>query len=235
MVIEEIKRLYYKYGCRFVCFWDELSFLTIKGVKSLAEKLSRLEFKIEWEATTRGDLFKKKHIGLIRELRNLGCTSISFSLENASPEILKAINKGMNVAQFIEHSKTLWAGGVTPLASVIFGYPQETPETIRHTLEVCEECGIYPSVGFLLPLPATPIYDWAKENGYIMDEVEYLERIGDRQDFHINLTKMSDQEFISIVELGLRALAEKQGLKLESVLKTTTYQKPKIKPKNTNE
>ncbi|MBL7129802.1 MAG: B12-binding domain-containing radical SAM protein [Candidatus Omnitrophica bacterium] len=231
--IEEIKRLHHEYNCSFVCFWDELSFLTIKSVKSLAERLSRLEFKIEWEATTRGDLFRKEHIGLIKDLKSLSCKTICFSLENASPEILKAINKRMDVAQFIEQSKALWKGGITPLTSVIFGYPQETPETIKRTLDVCEECGMYPSTGFLLPLPATPIYDWAKKNAYIPNEVEYLEKIGDRQDFHINLTKMSDEDFISTVESGLRALAEKQGLKLESVFKTTTYQKPKTKPKIT--
>jgi hypothetical protein len=93
-------------------------------------------------------------------------------------------------------------------------------------MDVCEECGIFPSVGFLLPLPGTQIYKWAKENGKINDEVEYLERIGDRQDFHINLTAMSDEEFVDTVTVKLEALAEKQGLKLESVFKTLTYQRP---------
>ena len=79
----------------------------------------------------------------------------------------------------------------------------------------------------MLPLPATPIYEWAKENGHIVNEMEYLERIGDRQDFHINLTTMSDEEFVETVTTKLEALAEKQGLKLESVFKTVMYQKPK--------
>ena len=121
----------------------------------------------------------------------------------------------------------MWEGGVIPLTSVIFGYPQETPETIRQTIKVCEQCNIFPSVGFLLPLPGTPIYEWAKENGYITDEVQFLEKIGDRQDFHINLTTMSDSEFVEIVTKELQTLAEKQGLKLGSVFKTVTYQKPK--------
>ena len=158
----------------------------------------------------------------------VGCESISFSLENASPEILAAMNKKMRVPQFIEQSHVLWAGGVTPRTSIIFGYPQETVETIRRTIKVCEECNIFPSTGFLLPLPGTPIYDWAKEHGHITDEIGYLERIGDRQDLHINLTLMSDVEFIVAVESQLTELAAKQGLTLDSVFKTVTYQKPKI-------
>ena len=111
----------------------------------------------------------------------------------------------------------------------MFGYPQETKESIKKTIKVCEECNIFPSVGFLLPLPGTEIYDWAVENKCIENEIEYLENIGDRQDFHINLTKMSNEEFTGSVEEELTRVAKIQGLNLESVFKTVTYQKPKIK------
>jgi len=226
-VISEIERLHYKYNSNYISFWDELTFNTLKSVSAMAEKMRNLDFKIGWEAPTRGNLFRKNDVELIKRLRDSGCSSIAFSLENASSEILKAMNKKINISQLIEQVGALWEGGVTPLTSVIFGYPQETPETIQRTLDVCEECNIFPSVGFLLPLPATPIYEWAKKNGYIDNEVEYLERIGDRQDFHINLTAMSDEEFVETVTTKLEALAEKQGLKLESVFKTVMYQKPK--------
>lgn len=227
-VIAEIRRLHDSYGCDFISFWDELTFPNIKSVQALVDRMNTLDFKIGWEATARGDLFGLEHVGLIREMAACGCESISYSLENASPEILSAMNKKMDVKQFVEQSKALWAGGVTPLTSVIFGYPQETRESIALTLKICEQCNIFPSVGFLLPLPGTPIYQWALDNGKITDEPEYLERIGDRQDFHINLTDMDDTELVETVEAGLRALSEKLGLKLDSVFKTTTYQKPQV-------
>jgi anaerobic magnesium-protoporphyrin IX monomethyl ester cyclase len=227
-IIEEIKRLHYTYGCDFISFWDELTFPTIKSVQALVNKLEKLDFKVGWEAPVRGGLFKKEHVGLIRAMREVGCDNIPFSLENASPEILKAMNKKMKVSEFVEQAEVLWEGGVPPRTSIIFGYPQETPETIQKTLDVCQECKVFPSTGFLLPLPGTPIYEWAKRHGHIVDEVEYLERIGDRQDFHINLTQMSDQQFVTTVEANLRSLAEKQGLQLQSVFKTIKYQRPKI-------
>jgi hypothetical protein len=58
------------------------------------------------------------------------------------------------------------------------------------------------------------------------DEVAYLERIGDRQDFHINLTKMADEELVETVETELRRLADDLGIELESVFKTGTYRRP---------
>jgi anaerobic magnesium-protoporphyrin IX monomethyl ester cyclase len=235
-IIEEIKRLYHSYDATFISFWDELTFSNVKDAKIISDKISELDFKVAWAGTARANLFKTKDIELIKEMRASGCDNIAYSLENASPEILLAINKKIKVSDFVEQSKALWKGGVTPLTSVIFGYPQETPESIQLTLDVCEECNIFPSVGFLLPLPGTPIYQWACENGFIGDEVKYLERVGDRQDFHINLTQMDDEKFVETVTVGLESLARKQGLKFESVFKTVTYQRPKnLKYENINQ
>jgi len=115
--------------------------------------------------------------------------------------------------------------GVVPLTSVIFGYPQETPKTIQQTLEICEECEIYPNVGFLLPMPGTPIYRWAIQNGFISNEIGYLERFGDRQDLHVNFTNMPDEEFVNTVESGLRKLGEKLGIKTAAPIKTGGYKR----------
>ncbi len=223
---EEIKRLHYQFGATSIMFWDELTFSSIKDVTAMIEQLTNLDFSIKWEASARAGLFKREHIDIIRAMNDVGCNVISYSLENASPKILKAMKKKITVEQFIEQSMALKKGGVIPLTSVIFGYPQETRESIQQTLDVCEKCEMFPSVGFLLPLPGTPIYDWARNSGHIPDEVAYLERIGDRQDFHINLTAMSDEELVGTVTEKLTELANRQGLHLDSVFKTTTYQKP---------
>lgn len=226
-IISEIERLHYKYECDFISFWDELTFPNATAVSTFVDRMEKLDFEVNWEAPIRGDLFKKNHLELLKRLKNVGCDSLSFSLENASPEILRTMNKKLTLDQFLEQAEVINQTGIVPLTSVVFGYPEETPESIRLTVDVCRKTGMYPSVGYLLPLPGTPIYEWAKEHGFINDEVEYLERIGDRQDFHINLTTMDDQEFMGTVESELAQLAKEMGLDLQSLFKTTTYQKPK--------
>lgn len=227
-VVSEICRLHHIYGASHIMFWDELTFPNTKSVQGLIENLGRLNFRVGWDAPCRAGLFKREHISLIRDMQAVGCDNLVFSLENANAEILASMNKKITVEAFIEQAHALWEGGVPPRTSIVFGYPQETKSSIKQTLDVCERCNIYPSVGFLLPLPGTSIYTWAQKNGYIGDEVAYLERIGDRQDLHINLTSMDDDEFFETVNAGLAALALKQGLKLKSFLKTTTYKKPKV-------
>lgn len=227
VVMEEFSRLYYKYKTTFIQFWDELTFPNIPSVERMVERLEKLPFRIGWQGITRTDLFEKEDIPLIRRMRNAGCKSIAFSIENASPEILKAMNKKIRLDSVTEHSHALLEGEVTPLTSIIFGYPQETLQTIKMTLVLCEKCNIFPSVGFLQPLPCTPIYEWSVQQGYITDEFEYLMQAGDRQDFHVNLTNMPTDEFVDAVISGMNDLAKKMGLKFENPLKTGVYQKPK--------
>jgi len=69
------------------------------------------------------------------------------------------------------------------------------------------------------------MYDYAKSRGLITNEEEYLLRIGDRQDLHVNLTGMCDQELIDCVTEGLIRLKNdlKIPLRDDEVIKTTTY------------
>jgi radical SAM superfamily enzyme YgiQ (UPF0313 family) len=138
------------------------------------------------------------------------------------------MNKKINHSNTIEHSLALHKAGITPLTSVIFGYPEETEKTIKDTLSLCKECNIFPSVGFLQPLPGTVMYKYALEKGFIKDELTYLLQSGDRQDLHVNMTQMPNDFLVEFVASELNLLAKEMGLSFENPLKTGVYQKPKI-------
>jgi anaerobic magnesium-protoporphyrin IX monomethyl ester cyclase len=212
MILKEFKRLYTNYSASIIQFSDELSFLNISDAIKLTTKLERMPFNIHWSAVTRPNLFSKKDILLIKRMRDAGCMNICFALENASQTILDAMGKKVKIRQVMEQIIALQEGGVFPATSVIFGYPEETPATIRETFEFCNRFDLVPGVGFLQPLPGTPIYDWAVQQGYIKDELEYLLESGDREILHINLTKIPTGEFIDIVVNGISDLARKKGL-----------------------
>lgn len=226
-ILSEIKRLHTKYGANSISFWDDLAFPNRLVFKNTVDAISELDFKFTWNAPVRGDLFRQKDLELLKKAKQSGCLDLGYSLENADSEILKAIDKKLDVEQFIEQSKVLREAEIIPRTSVIFGYPQETPETIKKTIDVCEEAGVYPSVGFLLALPGTPVYKSLRAEGYIPNEYEYLMQIGDRQDFSLNYTSMSNELFTSEVTKHLHELAKKQGLQFDNPLKTIHYQKPK--------
>ncbi len=58
------------------------------------------------------------------------------------------------------------------------------------------------------------MYEMARERGIVGDEEEYLLRIGDRQDLHVNLTQMADNEFVDTVTEGLLKLRDELGISM---------------------
>ena len=98
---------------------------------------------------------------------------------------------------------------------------------------MCLEARIYPSIGYLLPLPATGMYEYAKKNKFIIDENKYLDSITERQDLCLNMTEMSDEKVRSLIAEGAAELNEKLniGLKKDNLLKTGGYNKHTQKKK----
>jgi radical SAM superfamily enzyme YgiQ (UPF0313 family) len=229
-----IKFLQENYGINHIQFFDELTLFSKEQAEKFADYFMDNNIKIFWEADCRAGLLGEKDIELAKKLKKAGCVVLGFSLENADEEILRAMNKHINLDQFVEQIGVLKKAGIVPRTSLVIGYPQETPETIKKTFDVCSNAGIYPSTGYLLPQPGTDMYDYALEHGIITDEEEYLLKMGDRQDFTVNFTKMGQEEMERIVKENLKKISEQLNLELseEHLIKTGHY---KSKKGNENE
>jgi len=231
MVVKYIKELQENYGINYVHFWDELTFFSRKRLEELCDAINKAKVVFYWNVNSRPNTFKRKDLDLLKRAKDLGAMAIGGALESSDAKILEAMNKKMFIEQYIEQVEVARKAGLDILTSLVFGYPQETKETIRNTIDLCRRLGIYPSAGFLLPLPKTPIYEYALKKGLIEDEEEYLLRIGDRQDLHINLTTMSDTELFDTLKEEMIRL--KNDLKIpiddDSVIKTSVY---KVAKKN---
>jgi anaerobic magnesium-protoporphyrin IX monomethyl ester cyclase len=214
----EIERLHDQYGADHIQLWDDLSFPSVASLERFCAQVERLPFHISWDAVTRADLLRRKDLPLVRRMRDLGCRFLCFSVESANAEILSAIGKPLSIERVREQCDVLWQGGVEPRTSVIFGYPQETPESIHETFELLGRCRLFPTMGFLQPLPGTQIYHWARRHGHIRDEFEFLMQAGDRESFHINLTEMPTDRFLGLVFDGMCSLAGLLGRRFRGPL-----------------
>ncbi len=212
---EEIKLLQKKYGVNYIQFSDELTLYSKAQANIFADYFLKEGIDIYWTADCRAGLFKQSDLGLVLKLKKAGCVELGYSLESADEEILKAMNKMMSVQDFVNQTQVLQKAGITTSTSLVIGYPQETEETIEKTFNCCYENDIYPSTGYLLPQPGTPMYEYAINNGKIQDIEEYLLTIGDRQDFYINLTNMKQERIEELVRYHLRRIANKKNLGLE--------------------
>ena len=223
VIVKEIEKLKNKYDLNYLIFHDDLSLVNKTHAKKLAECLLDKNVDIFWVADSRTDLFQdEKDIKLAELLKKSGCVGLAFSLENTDANILEMMNKKVSPDAFSKQCRILSSAGIACWTSLVFGYPIETRESIKATVDCCAENGIYPSAGYLLPLPATQVYDYAREKGFIKDEEEYLLNISDRQDFQLNMTNMSDQEFQGAVLDGLSECSKRLKLNLEKTSLTKT-------------
>ena len=238
-ILAEIKHGIEKYKIDYIEFWDDLSFASAVQVEKLCNLIIKTGLKFKWSCSIRVDLFSRAHLSfedskrVAKKMKHAGCYLCGFALESGNQEILEMMNKKIDADAFYTTVYTLRDAGIVCETSVVFGYPIETKETIQQTFEQCFKAGVYPSIGFLLPLPATGMYDYAKQKGFITDEDRYLESITERQDICINMTKLSDAEIMAEIKSGASKLNEmfKLGLTEDTYIKTKGYQSSKIKKK----
>lgn len=236
-VIAEIKQNQKKYNANFFNFWDELSFHKIGPAKTFVDKLIEADLKIHWTGAIRADLMGKDvdakgkpipredRLDLARKFVKSGCVSAGYSLESGSDKILESMNKRVQSKYFKEQVHICREAGLTTDTSVIIGYPEETKETIAETYSKLHELKVYPSTGYLIPLPETGMWKHALENGYIGNNKgnnediknidDYLTQITERQDFSLNLTKMTDEELKNETLQWLSKLNKDFGINLD--------------------
>lgn len=224
-ILSEIEALQKRYRINYINFFDELTFFSKKQIWEFIDKLFRSGLKFFWNADIRSDLFNENDLELLHKIKQSGCIGVGYSLESGNPEILKSMGKRLTVENFVNQKKTLDKAGIKTFTSLVIGYPQETIETIKQTFDICYDLNIYPSVGYLLPQPATPMFEVAREKGYVDDMESFLMQMGDRQDLRYNLTNIQDEILINEVKGHLQRISNKLnlGFKEENLIKTYTF------------
>ena len=238
-ILTEIKHRIDQYNVNYIHFWDDLSFASAIQVEKFCDALIKSGLKFKWLATIRVDLFSRARLSnedslrVAKKMKQCGCYTAAFAIESGNKEIMKMMNKEIEVDAFYNTVAILREAGIVTQTSVVFGYPIETKESIKETFDQCLKCGLYPSIGFLLPLPYTVMYDYAKANGFITDEDRYLESITERQDICLNMTKMSNEEIMKEIKEGAKKLNEMLdvGLAEGDFIKSKGYKSQRIKKK----
>ncbi len=247
-VINEMKQNIKKYGANFFNFWDELSFHKIGPANKFLDELIKEDLKVHWTCSIRADLMGKdvdtkgkpipreERVNLAKKFVKAGCVSAVFSLESGSDKILEAMNKKVKSKYFKEQVEICREAGLVINTSLVMGYPEETSETIKETMTQLEKLRVYPSTGFLLPLPETGMFKYAVDNGYIKDIDKYLIQITERQDFSLNLTKMTEEQLKKETVEWLEKLNRSFGNALDKgkLLKTGGFDKHSKHQNNRN-
>jgi len=108
---------------------------------------------------------------LLKLAKRAGVYQIAYGMESGVQEILDRMNKRIKVSQIAEACRLTKQAGIMCHGSFVIGYPGETPDTIKRTLDFV--VATKPStVNFvpLIPFPQTTVYEEAKSEGMLVGD-----------------------------------------------------------------
>ena len=203
-VLDHVRMLVDQHKARFINVADENFGSDRKLAHELASGLG--ELNIGWMvAGVRTRTIKPE---TLKHWKANGCLHVYYGIESGSQTMLDVMEKNATVQENINALKWTYEAGLGTIIQLVIGMPGETDRTIGETIEFLKEVAPYQiywdqdlpssiiSINYAQALPGTPLYEYAREHGFIgktIDEEEkYLERISDtdayKEDHFINYT-----------------------------------------------
>lgn len=169
-VLGEIIYCIKKYRIRFITFADDTFSLNRKRIVDLCEGLLMKNIKVYWGVGTRANLVDKQ---LLELMYRAGCRDIGFGIETGNEKLrAKVVKKEITTEQIVEAFKISRKIGFETGALCMLGFPGETIEMIRETIELAIK--IKPHIfGFHLTvlMPESPLYKIALKEGKIKKDI----------------------------------------------------------------
>src|SRR6476660_2506614 len=145
-------------------FFDDDTFNIQKArTVELCQKLKPLN--LTWSCTSR----VTTDYETLKAQKEAGCRLLIVGYESGDPQILKNIKKGATVERARQFTKDIKKLGLTVHGDFILGLPGESRESIRRTIDFAKELDVETiQVSIAHAYPGTEMYDFAKQNGFIV-------------------------------------------------------------------
>jgi len=160
-VVEEMEYVVKNWGVREIMFYDDVMTLKRDHIVGICGEILRHGLQVKWETPTRVDHVDKELLQLMHEA---GCIRLRYGIESGDPQILELMQKRISLERAKEVFRWTKEANIETFAYFMVGYAQETQETIKRTLSFALE--LNPDLVMftaVTPLPATPLYQMAKD------------------------------------------------------------------------
>jgi radical SAM superfamily enzyme YgiQ (UPF0313 family) len=167
-VVDELETCVQKYGARQFYFDDQSLVVNKKFLMAFCDEKINRGLNVPW--TCMGDAMFVDY-QMLKKMRESGCIGMKFGIESANKEMLKRMGKPLDPQKALEVVRWCRELGIMTHATFCIGLPGENESTIKETIEYMEKLNLDSAqVSKAVPYPGTPLYAWAKENGYLLTE-----------------------------------------------------------------
>lgn len=148
---------------KLIHFVDDALNIPKDRFKAILEMMIRNNYKFKWYSYVRCQDIDEEIIDLMIKS---GCIGLLFGIESANKQILKNMNKHLEIESYKKNLKLINSKGINTFTLFIFGFPGETKETMQDTIDFIEE--VKPTFYFINVWhndPRTPINKRTEEFG----------------------------------------------------------------------
>ena len=209
-IIEEIAILMKDYRVSYIDFQDELLMSSVKRTAHLCDSIIKSKMKFKWSCNGRLNYAKPDLLKLMKEA---GCVFINYGIEAVDDEILKNMNKVLNVEQITKGIEATLEAGISPGFNIIFGNIGESEKTLEKGVDFLlkyDDSAQMRTIRPVTPYPGSPLYYYAIKNGLLKDCEDFYEHKHVNSDLvSVNFTKLTDNEFHRLLLEANKRLIEK--------------------------
>lgn len=200
-IMKEIRSVVWKYNINIIFPHDECLAVDKSRLYELCKQIKKLRSELPWDLSWTAQMTVQDVTPeLLKELKESGCTSISYGFESISPIVLKSMRKPATPEEIDKAFHYTLDAGIAIAANFIFGDVAETKETAKETLDYWKK-NCLGQVGLLCiqPYPGSEIYKHCLRKGIIKDKLDFVKnKIGEAgkdRGVWLNMTdKMTDKE-----------------------------------------
>ena len=132
-ILNEVKYVVDHYGVKVFDFKHDLFTVNKNRILQFCNGLQNMGIKIEWGCDSRIGVID---IEMIDYMVDSGLTNIFFGIESGSNEMQRIINKRLNLDEADRIVKYCLNKGIKVTTSFIYGFPEETDQTISDTMKL---------------------------------------------------------------------------------------------------
>jgi radical SAM superfamily enzyme YgiQ (UPF0313 family) len=185
-----------------VYFVDDVFTVKKDRVKKILRMMLDQNLEMDWKCEARTDHLDEEICALMAES---GCVRVKLGFESGSERILRMIQKDETIDDMREGAKMLKEAGVPFTAYFMAGFPDETDEDLKKTINFAKEIKAdFYSISVLAPYFGTKMYYDLMENGYELDKKpwEYFFHQTSELMVNSNISQKVLKEYLSLNELN---------------------------------
>lgn len=155
--LKEVEYLVNNHGVDCIYVADELFCKNRQEMLDICKAFKESGIKFKWGVETRVGIFEKDDF---RIMKDAGCIWIAFGIETGSPSMMKKIKKNLPFDKIEQTFIDCKAVDLVSLANFIIGFPDETEEEFRETIDMAMRIATTQRTFFFyMPGPGSELYD----------------------------------------------------------------------------